>query len=80
MKEVELPKEAPMEDREYFNLALLENDNWKLHKLPDLYEDLTNISTYFNYAHHVRNSLKELSLARGMIGIGEFGRLADFKR
>lgn len=72
----------PLQGKEwdYLAIALLEYDNWKLESIPALSDEVTNVSTYFNCAYHVRNSLKNLDLARRMIGKGDFGRVAEFKQ
>lgn len=64
----------------YLTIALMETDNWKLQKIPDPPYELADNSTYFNCAYHVRNTLTELRLTRGMIGRTDFGRLAEFKQ
>lgn len=56
----------------YFSTTLLDNDNWKLHKLPTIDGYSLNAPFYFFCARHVRDS------KRGMIGIGDFVLLGDF--
>lgn len=65
---------------EYFTFALLGNTNWRLESLPVVFKELTHFSLYFNCAFHVRNTLTELTLRRGMIGRQDWDRLAEFKQ
>lgn len=61
-------------------MALIDNNTWKLRKLPQYDEIVDNVSTYFVCAYHVRDSLKELNLTTRMIGRKDFDCFGEFKQ
>lgn len=78
VKEVTTDPSLKADEWEYLTAAVIENDQWKLRKLPTKQRAIT--SAYINCAFHFIDNFKELELERGMIGRKNFGHLSEFKQ